>query len=601
MAHRDDTGAGPGRERQRLGHGRADRARALVRHAPRGSRQRVEPATRSSSSPPTAARSAASARAHFAADAIRGRIVAAVVNLDALAADGRPRLVLAGDEPRSPRRARRDRRRSACSSRPGRRPDRARRARAAHRPRLPVHPLRAGAVRWPQGIPAITLTTGGERPPTAFADQRGPARPRAARPARARGAAAARARSTRAPSCAPGTASYVYLGPRIVPGWAIELVLIAALLPFLVVGGRPLRALPAPADPARARRCAATAAALGFWLWVGDPLRALRADRRLARRRRPCRFRPARAPGTDWPVLGARWRWPSSSALGWLVARERLVPRRPVSATRSSPGATAALLALGGRLAARGRDEPLRADLPAAVAARLALAAAGPAPGRSGRALAVLGAGFPGRCCCSARSRSARARPRRAVVPRGADRDRLRGARRGGVAVAWLAAAGQLAALSVGRYAPYPSARERPPRGPIRETVRRTVLTVRAARRKPAGTRARGSGRVNMRRILRITGTLMLGAGVLVLVWVLVVWRWQDPFTALYTTWKQHQLSQSYDRRAKAFRLPEPSSKTASRTRASRAAPDPRGGAPLPAGRRSAARRSGGCACRASA
>ena len=69
---------------------------------------------------------------------------------------------------------------------------------------------------------------------------------------------------------------------------------------------------------------------------------------------------------------------------------------------------------------------------------------------------------------------------------------------------------------------------------------------------------------MNKRRILRITGTLMLGAGVLVLVWVLVVWRWQDPFTALYTTWKQHQLSQSYERRAKAFRLPEPSSKTAS-------------------------------------
>jgi sortase A len=34
------------------------------------------------------------------------------------------------------------------------------------------------------------------------------------------------------------------------------------------------------------------------------------------------------------------------------------------------------------------------------------------------------------------------------------------------------------------------------------------------------------------------------------------VWRWQDPFTALYTTWKQHQLSQSYDRRVETFRAP---------------------------------------------
>jgi sortase A len=53
-----------------------------------------------------------------------------------------------------------------------------------------------------------------------------------------------------------------------------------------------------------------------------------------------------------------------------------------------------------------------------------------------------------------------------------------------------------------------------------------------------------------------VTGTLLLAAGVAVLVWVLVVWRWQDPFTALYTTWKQHQLSQSYERRAEAYQAP---------------------------------------------
>jgi hypothetical protein len=51
------------------------------------------------------------------------------------------------------------------------------------------------------------------------------------------------------------------------------------------------------------------------------------------------------------------------------------------------------------------------------------------------------------------------------------------------IAVGWLAAAGQMSALAVGRYAPYPDARERAPRGPIRETVRRTVLTVRTARK----------------------------------------------------------------------------------------------------------------------
>jgi sortase A len=56
-----------------------------------------------------------------------------------------------------------------------------------------------------------------------------------------------------------------------------------------------------------------------------------------------------------------------------------------------------------------------------------------------------------------------------------------------------------------------------------------------------------------MRRLSRIAGTLLVVAGVGMLAWVLVVWRWQDPFTALYTHWKQHQLSQAYERRFSAY------------------------------------------------
>jgi sortase A len=59
-----------------------------------------------------------------------------------------------------------------------------------------------------------------------------------------------------------------------------------------------------------------------------------------------------------------------------------------------------------------------------------------------------------------------------------------------------------------------------------------------------------------LRRFARITGTLLAIAGVAVLVWVVVVWRWQDPFTALYTTWRQHQLSDSYKRKAEAYQAP---------------------------------------------
>ena len=54
---------------------------------------------------------------------------------------------------------------------------------------------------------------------------------------------------------------------------------------------------------------------------------------------------------------------------------------------------------------------------------------------------------------------------------------------------------------------------------------------------------------MNVRRLSRIAGTILVVAGLGMLAWVLVVWRWQDPFTALYTHWKQHQLSQTYERR----------------------------------------------------
>ena len=56
-----------------------------------------------------------------------------------------------------------------------------------------------------------------------------------------------------------------------------------------------------------------------------------------------------------------------------------------------------------------------------------------------------------------------------------------------------------------------------------------------------------------MRGRVHLLGTLLAVAGVLTLVWALLVWQWQDPFTALYTTWKQHQLASQYDKRARSF------------------------------------------------
>jgi sortase A len=53
---------------------------------------------------------------------------------------------------------------------------------------------------------------------------------------------------------------------------------------------------------------------------------------------------------------------------------------------------------------------------------------------------------------------------------------------------------------------------------------------------------------------MKTTGTVLVAAGVLALIWVGVVWRWQDPFTALYTHWKQHELAKSYEKRFAGYR-----------------------------------------------
>jgi sortase A len=71
-----------------------------------------------------------------------------------------------------------------------------------------------------------------------------------------------------------------------------------------------------------------------------------------------------------------------------------------------------------------------------------------------------------------------------------------------------------------------------------------------------------------MRRSVRIFGTVLIAAGLLTLVWAFVVWRWQDPFTALYTKWKQHELTSQYEKRARAF-VPPPHASSLAATRRS--------------------------------
>jgi sortase A len=60
------------------------------------------------------------------------------------------------------------------------------------------------------------------------------------------------------------------------------------------------------------------------------------------------------------------------------------------------------------------------------------------------------------------------------------------------------------------------------------------------------------------RRVVRTVGTLMAVAGTLLLAWALLVWRWQDPFTALYTRWEQRELADEYEQRFDRFQPPAP-------------------------------------------
>ena len=52
---------------------------------------------------------------------------------------------------------------------------------------------------------------------------------------------------------------------------------------------------------------------------------------------------------------------------------------------------------------------------------------------------------------------------------------------------------------------------------------------------------------------MRIAARLLIGAGVLLLVWAIAVWRWQDPFTGLYTHWQQQELGRALDREFTAY------------------------------------------------
>jgi sortase A len=59
-----------------------------------------------------------------------------------------------------------------------------------------------------------------------------------------------------------------------------------------------------------------------------------------------------------------------------------------------------------------------------------------------------------------------------------------------------------------------------------------------------------------VKRWVRILGTVALGAGLLAAAWAFTVWRWQDPFTALYTAQQQKALGADYEDEVVAYTPP---------------------------------------------
>ncbi|HSK16631.1 MAG TPA: M28 family peptidase [Gaiellaceae bacterium] len=330
-----------------------------------------------------------------------------------------------------------------------------------------------------QGAPAVTLTTGSSRPRPPEGDTlSGLDGDRLGELGRASqsllGALDEAAEVTR------GTHSYLYLGTRLVHGWTIQFVLIAALLPFLA----------ATIDLfARCRRrhialwpgLRSYLSRLSVWLWAGAAFAVLVLAGILPRgEARPIALDTAVAAGWPYAALGALL---GVSLIAWLVVRPRLAPTRSIAREEELGGHLAAMLvlALVALVVAAVNPYSLVFLLPA-LHAWLWI----PQVADRGRIVqgAVYALGFAGPALLFASF---------------ALRFDL------GTDAAWYilaltavgyvplplvlsflasgAAAGQLGALAAGRYAPYPDATERS-RGPIREATRQAILVWRRSRRR---------------------------------------------------------------------------------------------------------------------
>jgi hypothetical protein len=479
MAHRDDTGAGPGANDNATGTATLiELARAYARPQTEARAAVESPHTLIFLSTDGGAYGGLGAIRFATRSPLRDHIVA-VINLDALAGTGPPRLELAGDRPRSPAPV-------LVATAAARILEQ-----AGTRPRHPgfvgqLIDLGFPLTLYEQGpfiarnLPAITLTTGGNRPPPALGDTAGRLNP---------GKLAKLGRSAQellgslnqGLEAAPGTTSAVWAGDRVIRGWALELVLISVLLPF-VVAAVDLFALTRRYGLRLVPALRALRSRLAFWAFVGIVFTCFRVLGAFGEGP-PRPPNPATPLAGDWPAL-ALTAFLVLLVAGWIVARYRLVPRRPVTQEEIVAGQTVALLTLAivALLVVATNPFALVFVLPALHVwlwlpqvqrghplTRLAVFAGG----LLGPAIVLfslawrfgLGLDAPWYLLELVVVGYVKTTPLLIVL-------------------AGAAASAQLAAAAVGRYAPYPDARERGPRGPLRELVRLIVLGSRARRRQ---------------------------------------------------------------------------------------------------------------------
>jgi Peptidase family M28 len=277
---------------------------------------------------------------------------------------------------------------------------------------------------------------------------------------------------------AQGSSSKVVVGSRVVRGWALELVLIAALLPFgfgvldLIARCRRLNIALVPAFRALRRRLG-YGIWLGVLLWLGTTLGFLPKGNG-----RP--IPPTGHAAVTWPLAGIGI-GAALALVGWFVARRRLAPVRPPTDDEVLAGYAAGLVGLGALATVTAIVHPLALlfVLPS-LYAWLWL----PTAIRRWLRDCLYGAGFAGAVVL--------------LVSIGARFDL--GTRTplylvqlvsvgyipwvtAGLVLAWIAVASQLASVTAARYGPYADGALHPPRGAIRETVRRSVRAAQAKRR----------------------------------------------------------------------------------------------------------------------